>query len=520
MLNLNTNWPSVLIKKINQWWPVVKSNFEAIQSVINGHITGTTYNHSASSITNDSAEMGSNVKEVIENNRIELNAHYTGTANKHLANSIINNSNEEGGTVEEALNTNKARFDNHITGVSGQHASDSISYSGSFVGKDTVKAALDQAKSEIDTIATNASIDPEVALARNSAVKSKTFTTLDGRLEESEQDIIGLVNNMSNYETIAGAQAKVDGALNESKTYTDQKTGEVQTALESTNNTLNTHLSDNMYQTAGGTATAITVVIGEALSDGLPVNFKCSASNSGAATTINTKQFYKPGTTTAPNLVSGKYYTAIWNVSGNCFFIKASAEGNASVGDVLAGRSFSNDSDTGLIGTLIIPEHSSQTYAIAGTYNFTVPAGVTQVFAIIVGGGGGAGYVGGSPPGGGAGGGGGTYIDTIAVTPGEVLSAVVGAGGAGGSYYVNGSTGGSSSFSGRIANGGQGGSMNGGYGGGAGGAGGGMGCNGGNGGIGTPGGTGLLNAGIGGSGAYTGTQPGPSGSAGKIIIMW
>jgi hypothetical protein len=290
MLNLNTNWPSVLIKKINQWWPVVKSNFEAIQSVINGHITGTTYNHSASSITNDSAElgsnlkevidskrielnahyagtaskhtassitndsaeMGSNVKEVIENNRIELNAHYTGTANKHLANSIINNSNEEGGTVEEALNTNKARFDNHITGVSGQHASDSISYSGSFVGKDTVKAALDQAKSEIDTIATNASIDPEVALARNSAVKSKTFTTLDGRLEESEQDIIGLVNNMSNYETIAGAQAKVDGALNESKTYTDQKTGEVQTALESTNNTLNTHLSETATTTTKG----------------------------------------------------------------------------------------------------------------------------------------------------------------------------------------------------------------------------------------------------------------------------
>lgn len=112
------------------------------------------------------------------------------------------------------------------------------------------------------------------------------------------------------------------------------------------------HLADNLYQTAGGTATAITLTIKGALVTGYPITFIASANNNGAATTINGKPFYKPGTTTAPTLIAGKAYTAWYNATSNCFFIKASAEGDAIAGNVLAGKKFSNDDDTGLVGTM------------------------------------------------------------------------------------------------------------------------------------------------------------------------
>lgn len=127
----------------------------------------------------------------------------------------------------------------------------------------------------------------------------------------------------------------------------------------------NAHLADNLYQVAGGTATAITLTIAETLENNLPVNFECSANNSGSATTINTKPFYKPGGTSAPTLIDGKYYTAIYNLAGDCFFLKASAEGNSVVGDVLATKTFSNDSDTGLIGTM--PNRGAVTLTPSGS---------------------------------------------------------------------------------------------------------------------------------------------------------
>ena len=79
---------------------------------------------------------------------------------------------------------------NHVAGTADKHSAQDITYTGDFVGKTEVKAALDQAKTEIDTIVVNASIDPEVAFARDSAVKSKVFGSLDARLEEDEQDLV------------------------------------------------------------------------------------------------------------------------------------------------------------------------------------------------------------------------------------------------------------------------------------------------------------------------------------------
>ena len=77
---------------------------------------------------------------------------------------------------------------------------------------------------------------------------------------------------------------------------------------------------------------------------------------------------------------------------------------------------------------------AEELYDAPGTYTFIVPAGVTEVSAIVIGGGGGAA----SSPGtsnssGGGGGGGGTAWGTFTVTPGETLDVIVGSNGVGGS---------------------------------------------------------------------------------------
>jgi len=95
----------------------------------------------------------------------------------------------------------------------------------------------------------------------------------------------------------------------------------------------------------------------------------------------------------------------------------------------------------------VVPDAGHQLFTTPGSFNWTVPAGVTSVCVVCVGGGGGGGkqYT--------SGGGGGAlaYRNNIAVTPGEVIAIVVGAGGA----RFTGSTstpGGLSSFANGIAN--------------------------------------------------------------------
>ena len=107
------------------------------------------------------------------------------------------------------------------------------------------------------------------------------------------------------------------------------------------------------FQTAAGSATAITLSNVEFV-DGFQTTFVIANSNSGSATTINGKRLYKPGTTTAPKLVAGKATTVWYTSTGGCFFIKASAEGTAIAGDVLASKTFSNDDDAGLTGMLTL----------------------------------------------------------------------------------------------------------------------------------------------------------------------
>lgn len=113
----------------------------------------------------------------------------------------------------------------------------------------------------------------------------------------------------------------------------------------------NTQLLDMIYETAGGTATALTVPM-KNLVNGYSKTFIASVSNGGTATTVNGKKLFKPGTKISPNLIQGKAYTIWYDSTGDCFFIKASAEGDAIAANVLAGKKFSNDDDTGIIGTM------------------------------------------------------------------------------------------------------------------------------------------------------------------------
>lgn len=126
------------------------------------------------------------------------------------------------------------------------------------------------------------------------------------------------------------------------------------------------------YPTAGGTGTAITITTGHfELADGRAFTFIAAANNSGAATTINAdgkgaKSVYKPGGTSAPTIIAGKAYTVWYSLGNDCFFFKASAEGDAVAADVLAGKKFSNDADTGLTGTLALTGNAAVGDVLSG----------------------------------------------------------------------------------------------------------------------------------------------------------
>lgn len=135
---------------------------------------------------------------------------------------------------------------------------------------------------------------------------------------------------------------------------TDSATIEdVSDSIESIDNTIKSVSDQNLVQTASGTANAIVLSLPTTLVNGYQVTFVASANNSGSATIINsTYQLYKPATTTTPTLIKDKPYSIYYNSTGNCFFLKASSEGDALASHVLAGKKFSNDDDIGLTGTL------------------------------------------------------------------------------------------------------------------------------------------------------------------------
>jgi hypothetical protein len=115
-----------------------------------------------------------------------------------------------------------------------------------------------------------------------------------------------------------------------------------------------TSLADSLNILApGGSANAITLSV--TLADKKKYSFKATANSTGSVT-INGIAFKKlDGTQIGSGGVkAGKVYDFYYDSAANCVFILAKADGDALVGDVLAGKGFSNGDDTGLIGTLAL----------------------------------------------------------------------------------------------------------------------------------------------------------------------
>ena len=138
-------------------------------------------------------------------------------------------------------------------------------------------------------------------------------------------------------------------------------------------NDITSQWNDMMYEVAGGTATAITLNMPATLKDGYWKKFIANGNNNGVATTINTKPLYKVSSTNSPNLKANRPYEIYYNLSNDCFFLKASATGTTSADKVLAGETFSTENDTDLVGTM--PNKGAVTSSLNCGGSYTIPAG-------------------------------------------------------------------------------------------------------------------------------------------------
>jgi hypothetical protein len=137
-------------------------------------------------------------------------------------------------------------------------------------------------------------------------------------------------------------------------------------ANQAATNAANSAATFSVAELAGGTATALTLQ-NLVLTDGYIKSFIPKYNNGGAVTTINSKPVYVDGTTNNPIFEVTKMYTVHYSTAnGGCFFVKASAIGNAVAADVLAPKTFSNSTGVNIAGT--IPSKGSATY---NPYNVT-----------------------------------------------------------------------------------------------------------------------------------------------------
>lgn len=204
--------------------------------------------------------------------------------------------------------------------------------------EDALNLTLTQKLAEIQTMVT--AMDTQYTA--NQAQMATLITTVNTLRADILADNEAIMLQIQTYktdieQTISGAQGIIDGAVG---IYEDINPIRV-------------------YQKATGSATAIVLTLPD-LEDGTAASFRVKTNNNGAATTINGVPLYKPGTTTAPTLTSGKAVTVWYDSAGTCFFLKASAEGNALAENVLAGKTFSTDDDAGLVGTMA--NHGSRVF--------------------------------------------------------------------------------------------------------------------------------------------------------------
>lgn len=220
-----------------------------------------------------------------------------------------------------------------------------------------VLAAAQQANDNVTNFTTQLTADmSKLRTDINADVAAKNTQVLadvDAKNATVTEQVTDLSNTVAGYkqETLALVQPLADQVAVD-KAQVENMISNAQQVLADSDNIYAAiaNKSDKKYSKAAGTATAITLEYVK-LEDGFSHNFIATQNNNGAATFINGKPLYKPNTTAAPNLIAGKAYTVWYDATGGCFFLKASAEGDAIAEYVLAGKTFSNDNDTGIVGT-------------------------------------------------------------------------------------------------------------------------------------------------------------------------
>lgn len=130
--------------------------------------------------------------------------------------------------------------------------------------------------------------------------------------------------------------------------------------------------NSSRMEEAQGTANEITLT-NITFENGDIKNFIAKSNNNGSSTTINGKNVYRAGTNEPPTFIEKKAYTVWYDLSGDCFFTKANAEGTAIASQVLAGTTFSNNIDTNIQGEL--PTNSYINSALNCGESITIPYG-------------------------------------------------------------------------------------------------------------------------------------------------
>ena len=197
--------------------------------------------------------------------------------------------------------------------------------------------------------------------------------------------------------TSATTSQKGHVQLSNSTSSTSTSLAATASAVKTVNDALVSHMADYVLQTGYATTTgsannyAVTLNPAPAsLVEGLCVAVKIHVTNTGTSTlNVNgkgAKTIKKPNgnNLVSGNLKAGSVYTVRYN--GTNFILQGSdSSGNATPGDVTAGKTFSNDDDTDLVGTLPILGNRSTTLIIngPGTPQVVIPSGRIDQSTIV-----------------------------------------------------------------------------------------------------------------------------------------
>ncbi|GMQ60342.1 hypothetical protein AN1V17_47420 [Vallitalea sediminicola] len=256
-------------------------------------------------------------------------------------------------TIDESLIfASKKDVESKVSKVEGKGLSDE-----NYSTEEKDKLAGIEEGAEVNRVISDSiSIDSSETAASSKAVKqvndkvNNRVVKVNGRGLSTEDYSSGEKNKLAGIEEGAEVNREISDRvdLDSSSTVASSKAvKQISTALADIANVI----------VARGTGIAIRLSMPSvtAYTANMKLTFIASHDNSSGATTIDinnlgAKNLYKPNTTTAPNIKSGKFYTVWYN--GTHFFLQASAEGNALAEHVLAGRTFSNDDDNDIVGIM------------------------------------------------------------------------------------------------------------------------------------------------------------------------